>query len=699
MSHKSQSNATSLDTNTEALEIIREEQGSPTTSSVRITASKATAEDLLKCICRKYDEAVKEQIDLDKLDEILKEKEAELRADYDKILAREKELIKERFDFILINEQTRASYMLREAHRERQEKINALQSQLQCKNLAALMYVMCTERRRSRLEKLRIIRDYNAYIEVLQNILTEGQDLILHLSRGYKTAARVDHEWREKMKKIVGEFLSFIYHFAGGTPETNQYMLDLPKLLKIDTPVVDDPHEDPCEEEEEGEGQEGAEENPVFEEPHETSWWERLTDEPRPFVMYGDMAEFNPKQRKEVLTHLKAPKTAPKRWQQYVFRDMFFNNKCSNLNKIKDLYLEKLPVPVKWECSYSPVNDRDSNMKGNSKQSIGNIFRGNSVDIRGNMGSILKIIASVPNGPVSAKTELLGARDSMELTSTTKLKERISIKPPEHVEVDEKDTVINIGKKRLSVFDVQDEEETVEPVAAEPVHQEDEIVDESMSQLGSIHNDSLSVIQTHVPEADHKINYERVCPMEKCQRLQVDSFMRSLPPYMRANPFTHFEQTFDQYETCTPEQLEMLKQRIENKKVKEEEELSIESSPLSEWVGRGVACQTSNLSLDLPPCECYVPSPTPVSSNYTFNLQDLMPVKHAMDAIHRECLYDDNINFNRFKLIGQDSRAQVKEEEPKQEPKQDFMKTRYDEIKKILKQHPSLLDIFQANTK
>ncbi|PZC77136.1 hypothetical protein B5X24_HaOG203690 [Helicoverpa armigera] len=220
-----------------------------------------------------------------------------------------------------------------------------------------------------------------------------------------------------------------------------------------------------------------------------------------------------------------------------------------------------------------------------------------------------------------------------------------------------------------------------------------------MSQLGSIHNDSLSVIQTHVPEADHKINYERVCPMEKCQRLQVDSFMRSLPPYMRANPFTHFEQTFDQYETCTPEQLEMLKQRIENKKVKEEEELSIESSPLSEWVGRGVACQTSNLSLDLPPCECYVPSPTPVSSNYTFNLQDLMPVKHAMDAIHRECLYDDNINFNRFKLIGQDSRAQVKEEEPKQEPKQDFMKTRYDEIKKILKQHPSLLDIFQANTK
>lgn len=48
--------------------------------------------------------------------------------------------------------------MLREAHRERQEKITALQSQLECKNLAALMYVMCTERTRSKLEKLKIIK-------------------------------------------------------------------------------------------------------------------------------------------------------------------------------------------------------------------------------------------------------------------------------------------------------------------------------------------------------------------------------------------------------------------------------------------------------------------------------------------------------------------------------------------------------------
>lgn len=55
------------------------------------------------------------------------------------------------------NEQVRTSHMLGEAHRERQEKVQALQAQLECKNMAGLMYVMCSERRKSKLEKLRVI--------------------------------------------------------------------------------------------------------------------------------------------------------------------------------------------------------------------------------------------------------------------------------------------------------------------------------------------------------------------------------------------------------------------------------------------------------------------------------------------------------------------------------------------------------------
>ncbi|KAH9634928.1 hypothetical protein HF086_017227 [Spodoptera exigua] len=113
--------------------------------------------------------------------------------------------------------------------------------------------------------------------------------------------------------------------------------------------------------------------------------------------------------------------------------------------------------------------------------------------------------------------------------------------------------------------------------------------------------------------------FPKVCPMEKCQRLQVDSFMRSLPPYMRANPFTHFEQNFEHYETCSPEQLAILKQRIEHKMTKEKENSIEMESPMEE------------------------------------------------------------------------------QEEIKKNNSKDFKQTRYNDIKKILNQHPSLLDIFQAN--
>lgn len=50
-----------------------------------------------------------------------------------------------------------------------------------------------------------LLLEYTEYINNLHEVLTEGQSLILHLSRGYKTAARVNYEWQKKMKSIIAE--------------------------------------------------------------------------------------------------------------------------------------------------------------------------------------------------------------------------------------------------------------------------------------------------------------------------------------------------------------------------------------------------------------------------------------------------------------------------------------------------------------
>ncbi|CAG9569161.1 unnamed protein product [Danaus chrysippus] len=651
---------------TEVLEVIREETSAPSSINIDDTKESEDIEPKI-CPCEGIDLEEIEKRHAEEIERLLTAKENELEEKFKQKLHNEIQYLKERFGFVLQNEQVRASYMLREAHRERQEKISALQTQLECKNMAGLMYVMCSERRKSKMEIMRLTEEYVNYIETLQNILEESQALILNLSRGYKTAARVDDEWRRKMRKILKHFQSFVFDFIGDTPENNQYFFNIPELLKTKTSIKDNPEEDPCENEDE-------ESEPKIE--REKEWWETLDCEEHPFVMFGDMADFKPPQRREVLRNVKAAKTAPKKWKEYVFNEMFIKRECTNADIIKDVWC----APASWECA---VASRQTPSRCSESQS--RRITTTSVDIKGNMGSILKIMTSSTPKP-TAKATLLGARDSMEIASTTRLDSFFNKIEDDDEEEDKNreqtERVTQVpGPQKSTGGDIDDVESD----------------EESVSNLGSLHHDSLQIIQSHVKDHDSKINYEKICPMEKCQRIQVDSFIRSLPKYMQANPFTHFEQTYEDYEACSPEQLEILKKRIEDKKKREKLEFQLETDPLLSWTPsvEGVEVQTSDISL-MPPCTCIVPSPSLASSTTkVYNVADLIPIKQTLDKIKAECFFHDDIEFNRFKVLGQNESEDHLDFDGDIEPS----KNRLSEIKTILKKHPSLCEIFQANTR
>ncbi|CAH2231795.1 jg3600 [Pararge aegeria aegeria] len=526
--------------------------------------------------------------------------------------------------------------MLREAHRDREEKISALQTQLECKNMAGLMYVMCAERRKSRMEILRLTEgsrllqkgcldtwnrtgtlnayayassaEYTNYIRTLQQILEESQALILHLSRGYKTTARVNHEWQEKMKKIIKHFQNFVNNFTGGPPETNQYVFDLPNLLKIKTPIEDNTQEDSCDDE----------------------------DTPN----------------------------------ENVFHDMFVKAECPHTNTIKDEYMKRgSSQPLdKWA---SAQTDKQTSSRG---------------------GRMFPPSVTTPQSP--ALLGALLAYPRLSIVYTAVRLHSLPLRP-----LVQQWTVKDSTCQEMSE-DFEAEQDEVEEPEIRPgktiSRDEEDMTGDTTSALGSIHNDSLQVINQHVPEIDHKIHYEKICPMEKCQKMQMDDFMSSLPSYMRASPFTHFEQSFEDYEPCTPEQLEILKKRMEEKKKKERVAIDvIDDNPLLSWPPsvEGIAVQTSSQDMSIPPCTCDVAgSDAAEISQSVYNIVDLIPVKQELDRINAKCFFDDTIEFNRFKIIGQDEN-----EDTEHENKNSFSKNRLEEIKKILKQYPSLCNIFQAN--
>ncbi|KAJ2941566.1 hypothetical protein O0L34_g14618 [Tuta absoluta] len=658
------------------------------------------------------------------LDEKLKHQEEELRQEFADTFDREITYLKDRFNFILQNEQARASCMLREAHRERKEKITALQQQLECKNMAGLMYVMCAERTKCKVEKMQIIETYTRYINMLNDILTDGQELILNLSRGYKTAARVDYEWREKTKKIICEFQEFIGSVTGNPPDQNQYLFDMPKLLDIEAPKEDDPEEDPIEEDlPEPVNPDDIAEN--------KQWWQRLDEENRPFVVFGDMADFKPPQRREALKRVKAAKTAPRKWKEYMFHDMFLHSDCANAEKKTKDYFDRIPQWPDWEES-SPPTELASLKRRQTSVDLGML----SARGTGNMGSILKIMTTTGQPLPVAKANLLGARDSMEIQSATKIKSRsamASARTSRASKIAKKNDVLIVGNRKASHFAESEKLEALSELAEWERPREEEykrkVVPVTAASSGNLrdfqartgveedeslkdivrkeleHTDSLLVIPKHVSDPDPGINYEKTCPVKSCQRKHVDELMAGLPRYMLASPFKHFEETFDQYKTCSPEQLAMLKERINEKKKAEKQEQKHEKpyDLLLEWKDStpGVGVQTSDISyleVGLPPCTCREPSRTPESGPQAiYKVEDLLPLKRNLDQVTRECLFDDQIEFQRFKVLGQESKESLRAKVKLNQIKQNFTQDRLKEIQKIFKQHPSLLDLFQAN--
>ncbi|GBP19264.1 hypothetical protein EVAR_79864_1 [Eumeta japonica] len=443
------------------------------------------------------------------------------------------------------------------------------------------------------------------------------------------------------------------------------------------------------------------------------NWWETIEDDDRPFIVFGDMEQMNPKQKKDIKKKIKAVKTAPKKWKEYVFDDKYFKATCENLPKIKDLFKDRGQGAMQKQ-----------NMESYYRQTTFSIDQGYA------MGTVLKYVISAGGALQTAANKnamasgILAAKDSLEIMSTVKIlvvtkasqwrkiatrgrrskgRGALYLRIASFVGDSERQfrvlltgTLLRLQKdknKNGSSPSLTSCEKILLALKKSSSATQDEMQEQETSESSisssfkSIEEDCFRITSAYIPKNESQLTYDKVmlssrtcevCPVDQCKRMRMDSFLADLPAYMRRSG----RNLGADYETCSPEQLRVIKKRLEERHRKSSKE--VKEDILEEWkhFADGVGVQTSAHSVR-PLCACPKETAQYLTSR---DVTDFLPIKREVDRIPKERLFDNEIEFRRFKLLGDATDA-----------RRDYSAGLIQELGPIFRSHPSMTSLFNTN--
>ncbi|KAF5278480.1 hypothetical protein FQA39_LY05969 [Lamprigera yunnana] len=171
---------------------------------------------------------------LDKVKAAVEETISTLTADFLKELSEQQERLYKMFQLELKKEKVKHQFDLQEVRKSCQESFTQLKHQLQCKNVASIMYVLCAEREKCRVERMNVEKCYRAQIESLKNTLNDKDAKIADLK--WNSGAKVDEmqslrSREEFLKEVLIQFQKFINFALRSCPTQAEFLLDTEKLL------------------------------------------------------------------------------------------------------------------------------------------------------------------------------------------------------------------------------------------------------------------------------------------------------------------------------------------------------------------------------------------------------------------------------------------------------------------------------------
>ncbi|KAJ8946921.1 hypothetical protein NQ314_008720, partial [Rhamnusium bicolor] len=186
----------------------------------------------------------------DEFAELYKEQEIMLREEFGRTLKQEVEKTVQNMTREFLNELDRQKNILasnfklglQKAHTQREydinmeqtkckESIRQLKHNLECKNIANMMYVLCMERRKCCDEKTAIEKHYEAELEILYNTVKQKDQEIKELT-DEKNRQIMEVNLRETcLLEIIRQFQKFINFALRASPTQAEFLLSVEKMM------------------------------------------------------------------------------------------------------------------------------------------------------------------------------------------------------------------------------------------------------------------------------------------------------------------------------------------------------------------------------------------------------------------------------------------------------------------------------------
>nr|CAH7731723.1 unnamed protein product [Callosobruchus chinensis] len=186
---------------------------------------------------REYDTLIRNQEEVEE-QRWLKKMEAEVQKSVEEITSKylqkmtiQEEVLSKYFKHELSKAEIHRQYDLGQQDAKFRYRLKQLKHNLECKNLANMMYIICMERRKCHEEKLRIEKHYQAEIEKLKETIHNKKSVIKKLNKDM-VVEKQEVSLRERcILEIIKQFQKFINFALRAAPTQAEFLLSVEKMM------------------------------------------------------------------------------------------------------------------------------------------------------------------------------------------------------------------------------------------------------------------------------------------------------------------------------------------------------------------------------------------------------------------------------------------------------------------------------------